>query len=1101
MRCDFRGHQVQLSNRAMALILAGAVVLGPGDLRADWPMARHDLKRSGAAKGKSNISKPAVHWRYYLGGELKPQQVAFLDVDKDGKKEVVFMAGGRLVAKRPDDTPIWEAPTKDLRSLWGVADLDGDGVPDVIGSTRDRAYVLSSVTGKVQWAEPEGEMGVLGYVRLADLDGDGLAELVVAECVCCSGSSKNTGYVYSFAQGFGKATLLWKLPFAACGGGRSMVLADLDGAAPAELALANNASFSILDGKTGAVLAKAADFGSYIQMSDCRGVDLDSKPGQEIVCAHNFALATKERRKVFALQYQAKPTPTLKLLWKKTVAPDTGGDVSFAELVADLDGDGKPELMVSGKDATAWTTWVLDGMTGKQLAQVKGQRVAGSAPLEHKTQRLLLTDANNTLTAWAYAPGGSPALSKRWSLAKLQVQLQPDQALAGRGSIAARLATVDLDGDGLQDLVVTSLAEPGKLYVYSGKGGSNKLLASHSYPKGTRALAAWAIEPVTTSYAQIAAVRYDGELVLYDKQLNATPALGIRVGGFYASGAWRQFSRAPRLAALGQTKVDAIIVSDSRSALLRLDAEKATLAAPPVKVWEQTSAFAPSIIQGLDQAASGARPGVACLGLVEPVTAPPQYRVLALKADGSSLWSQPLTHTPFNDLLFGKLDKDGIPDLIYQWGDNADTKLQTRALSGSDGKTLWSAAPLDLKGGRNPAGITVADWDKDGTADVLFQGAQTRVLSGADGKQLAQGGPAGATYMITLADLDGDGTDEAIYHGGSGKIRVYKKDLTTLIWQSADDDLPFPYAALARCPAGLVLVGASVKHTALLKVTPLSGAKLGKYSTLILAGGKTYAANAAAKAAGAVPGQLTSVNVHADLTGKGRPTAVMGSTHGWLYAVDPCAAKLDFAVKFPSAVGESVFGDTDGDGLDEVVVSVADGFLYALKQEALAKPAYVWDTDPVKGITSDVDTIETTDQLSASWAPVKEAKGYEVAVLEYRGGIISSPAWRSVGSKTEASVSKLPLKHGKKYLFAVRAVGPSGARSADALSDGVVVTLPGHGGDASTKDMGTGDGSARQCPPVQSCSCDATSGGRGGLWLVLLLGGMLLWSRRRLGVR
>jgi MYXO-CTERM domain-containing protein len=78
------------------------------------------------------------------------------------------------------------------------------------------------------------------------------------------------------------------------------------------------------------------------------------------------------------------------------------------------------------------------------------------------------------------------------------------------------------------------------------------------------------------------------------------------------------------------------------------------------------------------------------------------------------------------------------------------------------------------------------------------------------------------------------------------------------------------------------------------------------------------------------------VSVHEDLTGLGHPSAVVGSSDGWLYAINPCTLELDFAYDFGDAVGAAVFGDTDGDGFDEILVEVSDGYLYDLKQNVVA---------------------------------------------------------------------------------------------------------------------------------------------------------------------
>jgi hypothetical protein len=241
-----------------------------------------------------------------------------------------------------------------------------------------------------------------------------------------------------------------------------------------------------------------------------------------------------------------------------------------------------------------------------------------------------------------------------------------------------------------------------------------------------------------------------------------------------------------------------------------------------------------------------------------------------------------------------------------------------------------------------------------------------------------------------------------------------------------------------------------------------------------------YPTEATATAAGATLGQLTAANVHMNLTGQNHPTAVVGSSDGWLYGFNPCNVSIDFAVNFGTPVGEATFGDTDGDGLDEILTTTADGYLYDLKNDSIAAPSYVWDIDPDHGITNhDVDSIVTTNKLSGTWASVNGSTAYEVAIVDSKSQIISVPAWQNVGTKVSASVTGLPLQDGQKYFFAVRAVGPQGV-SVDAESNGVVVHFP---GDAGAPDSGpprdaSADVSADVSPDV-TVTVDGSSEGGG----------------------
>jgi MYXO-CTERM domain-containing protein len=376
--------------------------------------------------------------------------------------------------------------------------------------------------------------------------------------------------------------------------------------------------------------------------------------------------------------------------------------------------------------------------------------------------------------------------------------------------------------------------------------------------------------------------------------------------------------------------------------------------------------------------------------------------------------------------------------------------------------------------------------------------------------------------MPVLTDVDGDGKTEVTLQGGYSPGRTYKHDLSSPLWTSTDTDKPLAYGGVANCGGGVggVLVEASLAYSARLKVTRMSGANAGQFSTLWLSAGKSYADQATAKAGGGgFLGQLTAVSIHQNLAGDGTPTAVVGSSDGWLYGVNPCTATLRFARDFGAPVGEAVFGDVRGTGLDDILVTAGDGYLYGLRNFALPSPTNVVDLDPDHGSASaDVDVTQATTSLTGKWSAVAGATRYEVAAVDASGAYLTTPAWTDVGAATDYTIRNLSLVSGARYVFTVRAVMGS-VLGADSPSDGVVVA-PATGdagpdaGDSAVGDAGAdagadatvNDGGADARPNSgdeiagSSCVCRAGEAGRegrnslAGLGLVALAG--LLVGRR-----
>jgi hypothetical protein len=1033
-------------------------------------MARHDRARTGTATGTGNLTDPAGYFRYYLGGSLFGPNMLTYDVDADGDDDVLMVTGGRVVARTVRDDDLWSSPPRGFSSLVDLADLDGDGAVELVLTSNDQVFVLDPRDASVLWEEPRGEMGTIGGTRLADFDGDGSMDVLIGECGCCGVNSGYPGAIYTFVDGFAAARRLFEIPTAYCGYMRAVTVVDVDGSGAPELLLPSADRLQIYRPSTGAMIAESPALGGYAYWNRCWPANLDADPGEEIACVlmENNSSVTN-RWRVTVLDYDATGS-ALNVMWSVVLAPDATGDVRVLDPVVDLDGDGTQELVVAVALSGVWETRIYDGATGALDETLPGVIVVGH--ITTPSGRQLVTRSSTALSGWTY--DGTTAAAT-FDLPNHDVFTAYDRAAAARRAVPSELFSLDLDGDGDDDLLAREpTATSSRLVAYAIDGSSTTEIASYVLAPGTDAQAAWVIPRVTAAGAILAVSYSDGFMIIHDAMLR--PALTgaefevatLRTGGYYAAGAWRDLSRSPVTSALEAGAPEAIIVGDARGALLRLDASEASLASGPVRAWERLYTSTPSIVDGL---VDGSR-AIACFSVRDPSAAARQQNLTVLTPDGAMAWSAPVDDFPLMDIVPGTFDGDTIPDLVFHWGSPSDTLTRTRAVSGADGATLWEAAPVETGSGRQAAGIAVGRFDGDDRDDVIWQGGATRALTGVDGAQLAA-------------------------------LGVLDHDLSTTLWTSSDDDRPYPYGAVVSCATDrVVLVTGSWAHASRLKMTELSPGVLGTESSVHLGSGRRFASQAELDAAGVFAGQLTSVAIHPNLAGDGTPAALVGSTDGWLYWINPCDGSLVRAIDLGVAVGQAVFGDTDRDGNDEILVSAADGYLYGFKQRYAETPAWVNDIDPASPTsTDDADFITTEDTLIARWAAVAGALRYEVGAFDADGSPLLAARWQDVGSDTEVTLTGLPLVNGRRYHFGVRALSADGP-SVDAVSDGAVVRFAApavDGGTSPTMDAGSPPSvDAGTTPPAgDGCGCRVVggSGGASPLWWAAVA--LLAWRRRR----
>lgn len=1075
------------SRLVVPLIIVGCASLSGRDALADWPQSRADATRTGAVGGTGEATAPVPYWRYYLGGDIDPAAAAFVDVDGDDEGEVVYIAGGKLVAKERTNAIAWESKTIDARWIIGIDDLDGDGVAEIVLAASDRVYAIDPATGLTLWEQSGDDLGTLGDARLSDLDGDGITDLLTQECGCCRVNNGNTGFAYRFADGFAAAEQLWTLPEAQCAGKRSMAIVDVDGDSGLEVLNGSNTALSVLDGASGAVLATSETLGERIAESRCAPVNVDSVPGEELVCVQSSSPLNLPGtgHRVYVLHYAAGDPATLTVVWEQDVGElDSTVGIPAGHIV-DLDGDGALEIVLSGTLAGDITnTYVFDAALGTPLVTVTDRRAVGTMALELAGSSLLLATDGAELFAYTFDRASVPMVSTAWSLPDRRAITTVDADGLRRMHGATKLLTLDLDGDGASELMTASTALGGAVIGFDVSGAAPQVVSTFAIDADADILAGWGFDKSTGDPARVLLAPTNGIMELLDDGFD-TLSPGVRFGGYYAKGDWRNLQLTPVTGDLGGF-ADSILIADSRGSLVRIDGVGATLSAPGTATWEIPDTDSPVIVAGLN----GADTGVMCVQRAGDTDSVSAYDV-----DATRLWSSSIPGAILADVVPADLDGDSTPDAIAQWGRRSDRILEHRALRGTNGSVLWDAPAHSAGTTRLPAGGAVTDWNSDGVDDFVYQFYGTHVLSGSNGAMLSTTGFELLFYfMPTIADVDGDGEDEVTLHGGYNEARTLEKDLGTSLWVGAEVDRPYPYGSIVQCGSTSRLVEGSLVNSATLKSTILGGAQAGEFSSLVLGEGQAFATVADATAADVRLGQLTSTSAHTDL-GDGRPAAVVGSSDGWLYAVDPCTTTLTYAVNLGAEVGAVAFADTDGDGLDELVVSVGDGYLYVLRNAPIDAPDWVLDTDPPRGLTDiDVDFIFHSDSMSALWAAVPGADSYEVGIVRVSDSqFVSDPVWRDVGDTTEATVNGLSLDDGEVYLFVVRAIKDS-LPSPDVPSDGVNVVLEG-GGDAGP---GGDDGGIPVDDPdeVGGC-CSGAPAGAGSLFLGFVVFGLLAVGRRK----
>ena len=328
----------------------------------EWHMYRHDHRLRARAALPGAITKPAIRWSFPLGGS---ENECFPVPARDGHMDLLFAYGGCIVRTDGAGTVLWKSRSYGINAIGSVADLDGDGEMEIACSTGYEVIVLAAESGALLMRHdvgfPRSSGTPAGTLLCHQFDKTSRGMHLIAPMM----SAKEV-LVFDFRNGNRTGTLAHTLwmddafhPTA--------VAADMDNDGVDELVISKLSGLYVFNVLSGSILSSVTwtsngerhrNYGLH------QLIDIDGDGVREVV-----VVAERVARHIAVIDNDGKGKLTP--LWDRFVEfiypSDTTELRHCGNSVADVDGDGKPELIVclfnDRKDGRWWLE-VLDPLTG-----------------------------------------------------------------------------------------------------------------------------------------------------------------------------------------------------------------------------------------------------------------------------------------------------------------------------------------------------------------------------------------------------------------------------------------------------------------------------------------------------------------------------------------------------------------------------------------------------------------------------------------------------------------------------------------------------------------------------------------------------------------
>jgi uncharacterized membrane protein len=366
-----------------------------------------------------------------------------------------------------------------------IADVNGDGNLDLIVANEEQSkndsqgsisVMLGKGDGKFHAPINYGSGGESAYsITVADVNGDGKLDLVVANG--CFESDCSTGSV-SVLLGNGDGTFKKAKTYrsgAASVFGAHVAVGDLNGDGKLDLAVANTGTgcgngcpeglIGILLGNGDGTFRKAKTYPTggfdaigWVEIADVNG---DKKPDLVVAnyCATECSYPPAEGSVGVLL---GKGNGTFEAV--KTYP--SGGDGTVSVAVADLNKDGKPDILVASCGPEACGPGSPGGNVGVLLGNGNGTfKPVVTYPAANSPFNVLAADMNAdgkldiVVSNWGTPNAGTNNGAVTVLLGKGNGTFQPMQTFPSGGAEAPSVAVADVNKDGRPDIVLACVAD------------------------------------------------------------------------------------------------------------------------------------------------------------------------------------------------------------------------------------------------------------------------------------------------------------------------------------------------------------------------------------------------------------------------------------------------------------------------------------------------------------------------------------------------------------------------------------------------------------------------------------------------------------------